>query len=547
MISGNRFDFKTIRPNEFWADGVADAVIAKNPSAELYTCAAGISPSGIVHFGNFRDIITSYTVAQALKRKGKNVRILFSWDNFDRYRKVPAGIDPSFEEHIGKALSKIPDPCGNLSSYAERFQTPFEEAVKELGIELVFKNQTELHEAGTYDEAIFHALRKKYEIADILLSFMTEKGKENKNINPTEYREKYYPISVYSRFTGKDNTTVLSYDGESTITYLCRDTNQTETVDLSKEHIAKLSWKIDWAMRWKHEDVSFEPGGSDHAAPGGSYDTASEISEKIFGYEPPTFTGYEFIGIQGLGTKMSGSKGNAVSPKELLSIYDPILLKWLYLRRSPQQPFQLAFDSEIYRQYDEFDRDAERYFADKEADPILKNIFDYSIGSLSDATIQKPIPFRYAVAYGQITQWDTQKLVHLLEASDLSYSNASIETRLPLAKEWLTKYNSEEIICLREKPNKEYFESLDEKSQRYISTLRTVLQENTEQTIKELELLVYSIPKEEGIEEAQLKKDQRTFFKHVYTLLIGKETGPRLSTFLWAIDRNRALELLNFS
>src|SRR3989344_4908338 len=124
-----RFDFNGIVAGTHWADALADAVIAHKPEEPLYTCAAGISPSGPVHFGNFRDIITAHAVAEALEKKGKNARTLFSWDNFDRLRKVPAGVPESFSEHIGKPLSKVPDPLGELPSYAARFEAPFVEAL----------------------------------------------------------------------------------------------------------------------------------------------------------------------------------------------------------------------------------------------------------------------------------------------------------------------------------------------------------------------------------------------------------------------------------
>src|SRR3990167_2803641 len=281
-----RFDFETLQPKEFWGDGIARFVIGAESEREVYTCAAGISPSGVVHFGNFRDVITAYTLASALRRQGKKTRVLFSWDNFDRLRKVPAGVPESFAEHIGKPLSKVPDPMGELASYAERFQKPFVKALEVLGIELEYRNQTALYEAATYDEQIFFSLGKRKEIADILLSFMTEKRKGEKGIVPEKYREEYFPISLYSRFTGKDNTKILSYDGGTKVTYYCADSKNTEEVDLTKEHIAKLAWKIDWAMRWKFERVSFEPAGHDHASPGGSFDVSSTIDEKIFGYAP---------------------------------------------------------------------------------------------------------------------------------------------------------------------------------------------------------------------------------------------------------------------
>ena len=87
-----------------WAHKLAEEVIKRNPNKEEYVCAAGISPSGSVHIGNFRDIATSYYVVKALRKMGKKARLLFSWDEFDRLRKVPsnvAPICPDFDKYLG--------------------------------------------------------------------------------------------------------------------------------------------------------------------------------------------------------------------------------------------------------------------------------------------------------------------------------------------------------------------------------------------------------------------------------------------------------------
>src|SRR3989344_3268808 len=119
-----------------WASAAAEKIISLYPDLDLYTTAAGISPSGVVHFGNFRDVVTAHLVREALKEKGKKTRLIFSWDNFDRFRKVPAGVPESFTEHIGKPLSKVPDPFGETASYSEYFQKPFVEAMEKLGIDI---------------------------------------------------------------------------------------------------------------------------------------------------------------------------------------------------------------------------------------------------------------------------------------------------------------------------------------------------------------------------------------------------------------------------
>ena len=56
-----------------WADIMADRIIREKGEKDMYTCASGITPSGTVHIGNFREIITVELVVRALRERGKNV------------------------------------------------------------------------------------------------------------------------------------------------------------------------------------------------------------------------------------------------------------------------------------------------------------------------------------------------------------------------------------------------------------------------------------------------------------------------------------------
>ena len=141
-------------------------------------------------------------------------------------------------------------------------------------------------------------------------------------------------------------------------------------------------------------------------------------------------------------------------------------------------------------------------------------------------------------------QWDEAKLAELLAASGLSYSSASVSARLPRARTWLDVYNTGERIELRGEVNSAYAATLDEETRGHVRALREQLSERADQTVEELETFVYAIPKTGGAAESELKKRQRAFFGHVYNLLIGKDTGPRLGTFLWAADRATVLKLL---
>ena len=527
---------------KLWVSQIADRVLAAFPNEPLYTCAAGISPSGIVHFGNFRDVITSLAVAAELQGRGHKTRLLFSWDNYDRFRKVPNGVDPTFSRYIGSPLTSVPDPWNEFESYARRYETEFERSMEELGITLDYRYQTQKYTSGEYADNIIFALQNRRKIAEVLLSFKTDKANELKGIDPAEFLESYYPITLYSRFSGTDKVDVLDYDGGSKLTYRCKITDKTETIDFRETPIVKLPWKVDWPMRWGVEKVHFEPGGKDHATPGGSYDVSAKIAREVFRTEPPVFQGYQFVGIQGMGDKMSGSKGDAVSPATLLHIYEPALLKWLYLRRNPTASFSLAFDSEVFRQYDEFDREAANLHGGK-ATAMSQKILAMS-GVTPASASNPPIPFRQAVALGQIIQWNMAKLLDLLEKLSIHYDKASLESRLIKARTWLERYNPDEAIRLRDTVNVDYAAAMPDNAKKRIRTLRAMLG-GDETDLAAIEAKIYDIPKDPALSPADTKAAQKKFFEDVYNLLISKDTGPRLSTFLWAVDRATVLRLLD--
>lgn len=533
---------------KLWIDQVADKVLAAFPKAEIYTCAAGISPSGIVHFGNFRDVMTSLAVASELVARGKKARLLFSWDNYDRFRKVPAGVDPGFSRYLGYPLTEVPDPSGEFPSYARRYEAEFEESMRELGIPLEYRYQSVAYKSGRYAAQIAFALGNRRRIGEIIASFKTKKvGEDGAVVPDEELSPSYYPVVVYSRFSNTDKVEVLDYDGGTRLTYRCRVTGRSETIDFRETPVVKLPWKVDWPMRWGEEHVHFEPGGKDHATPGGSYDVSARIAREVFGIEPPVFQGYQFVGIQGISGKMSGSKGDAVSPATLLGIYEPALLKWLYLKRNPGASFNLAFDTEVFRQYDEFDREVQKV-RDGQAMPTNRKILAFSgaFGGNGEAEpgALPPIPFRLAVALGQITQWNTEKLFALLEKTGSAYDRGSVERRLPKARTWLERYNPEETIRLLDQQNAGYIAAMGEGSRAQIRRLHGFLAGGGG-AASDLENLVYDIPKHPGLSPEETKAAQKNFFKDVYRLLIDRETGPRLSTFLWAIDRDRACRLLD--
>ncbi len=97
-----------------WADSWADAIIRERGDLDAYTCSAGITPSGTVHIGNFREIISADLVVRALRDRGKNAHCPPA---------VPAAsVSPAFPAEAGfrrkaaSVLRKMPIPIANEGS-----------------------------------------------------------------------------------------------------------------------------------------------------------------------------------------------------------------------------------------------------------------------------------------------------------------------------------------------------------------------------------------------------------------------------------------------
>ena len=119
-----------------WADVTADKIIRERGDKEQYVCASGITPSGTVHIGNFREIISVELVVRALKDRGRNVRFIYSWDDYDVFRKVPQNMPKQdlLTTYLRKPITLVPDVVGDDVSYAAHNEKSLEKVLPEVGI-----------------------------------------------------------------------------------------------------------------------------------------------------------------------------------------------------------------------------------------------------------------------------------------------------------------------------------------------------------------------------------------------------------------------------
>ncbi|WP_221353196.1 lysine--tRNA ligase [Streptomyces beigongshangae] len=572
----SRFADEVIEESERRAPGAKTSVA----TAPVIVVASGLSPSGPIHLGNLREVMTPHLVADEIRRRGHEVRHLISWDDYDRYRKVPNGVpgtDASWAEHIGRPLTSVPAPAGSpYPNWAEHFKAAMVEALAELGVEFDGISQTEQYTSGVYREQILHAMRHRGDIDAILDQYRTKKAPAKKQgQKPVDEAELeaaegsgaaaeddgtgsagYFPYKPYCGGCGKDFTTVTAYDDDTTeLTYTCTECAFSETVRLSEFNRGKLVWKVDWPMRWAYEGVVFEPSGVDHSSPGSSFQVGGQIVGSVFGGKQPIGPMYAFVGISGMA-KMSSSKGGVPTPGDALKIMEPQLLRWLYARRRPNQSFKIAFDQEIQRLYDEWDK-LEGKVADGSALPGDVAAHSRAVGTATGELPRTPRPMAYRTlaSVADITAGAEDQTLRILSELDPAHPLASLDDvrpRLDRAEAWInTQVPADQRTVVREEADAELLASLDDQGRASLRLLLDGL--DTHWSLDGLTHLVYGVPKvqagfsaDAGPRELppEIKVAQRTFFALLYHLLVGRDTGPRLPTLLLAVGQERVRKLL---
>jgi lysyl-tRNA synthetase class 1 len=581
----SRFADEVIEESERRAPDTATSVA----TAPVVVVASGLSPSGPIHLGNLREVMTPHLVADEIRRRGHQVRHLISWDDYDRYRKVPAGVagvDESWAEHIGKPLTSVPAPKGSeYPNWAEHFKAAMIASLAELGVEFDGISQSAQYTSGAYREQILHAMEHRRDIDGILAQYRTKPKaakKQQKAVDEAELEAEegsgaaseddgssgsagYFPYKPYCGNCEKDLTTVTAYDDDTTeLSYTCNECGFSETVRLSEFNRGKLVWKVDWPMRWAYEGVVFEPSGVDHSSPGSSYQVGGQIVG-IFGGKQPIGPMYAFVGISGMA-KMSSSRGGVPTPADALQIMEPQLLRWLYARRRPNQSFKIAFDQEIQRLYDEWDKLAGKVAGGTSqassagggsALPGDVAAYTRAVGTAAGELPKtpRPLPYRTLASVADITAGHQDQALRILSELDPENPLTSLDEARPRydkAEAWInTHVPADQRTIVRDEPDAELLKSLDEASQQSLRLLLDGLESHW--SLDGLTHLVYGVPKVQAGFAAdatpkelpvEIKTAQRSFFALLYHLLVGRDTGPRLPTLLLAVGQERVRRLL---
>jgi len=521
---------------EFWPDQIAKE-LRKNWKVKKQIVTTGTSMSGEPHIGSANDVIRGDAIRLALKSIKTPAELVWISDDMDPFRSVPQDMPKELVNYLGIPVCFIPDFWKCHENFAEHFEDKFIKQLETVFVKPKILRGIEMYKKGMYNGVIKLAMKKRKQIARVLNKFRS-----------MPLPDDWYPINIICKKCGKiSNTKILEYNEKTaTVEYEC----SVDTELLKKKYEvngcgykgkvsvlngnAKLTWRVEWAARWVFLKTTCEPFGKEHAAAGGSWDTAKEIV-KILGWKPPYPVVYEHFLVN--GQKMSKSLGNVITVPDMLKYMTPIHLRyWMFQGR-----LTIAKDINL-RQivpllWNEVDLAERVYFGlissgNKRKDHNFKRAYELAAVKPEKSSAIY-IPFEIMVELVKILPSNNQidfALNKLKEFGRLKKVTAAVvkevEKRLEHAKRWYEDFVVSKVELKVE---------LREEERTAIEELIKLIEK--EKDGEEIQRKIFAIAQENKIKPSE-------FFKLIYKIILNSERGPRFGPYVIERGKDEIIEKL---
>ncbi|RUM48061.1 MAG: lysine--tRNA ligase [Hyperthermus sp.] len=534
-----------------WIDALAEHVyqrLRERGKCSNVVFNGGLSVSGLQHIGRLRgEVIINDVVASILEAKGckvKRILTLYTQDAWKGKREQLnqfANVDEA-SKYKGWPLIRIPDPLGAVSNWVERYWSdfgPYLNMFTRGRVEVV--TTSELYQ-GKLLEFTKRAIKVREKVREII----------NKYRGRQPYPDTWIPFEPVCGSCGRiDTTMTLKVDLEKNkVQYMCRNCGHIGETKLSN---GKLNWRLEWVGVWWALNVSFEPYGKDHAAPGGSRDSAAELAINVFGIEPPEGMPYEWVALKlsdGRQRDMSSSGFIGFTPRDWLEVATPELLRFLFLRTPPMKKIALSLH-EIPQYYNLYYKAERIYYGiekagDEHEKILLSRSYELSYvqGSPPPTPPAQP-PYTHLAILSQVLpreKWGDEGLRRLQQSGHLPEKPSMHDVKrilglMPKARVWAQKYAPEhmKVTILREVPE-ELTKRIPEAYRELIVQLGQKLgrlDQWSEDSIKKA-MIEFTASWENS--------KRKTFYKYIYMILVGRENGPRAAPLLSLLPRNFVIQ-----
>jgi lysyl-tRNA synthetase class 1 len=494
-----------------WPDGKP----AKDGKPEPMLFETGYGPSGLPHIGTFNEVLRTTMVRHAFEElTGAPTRLIAFSDDMDGLRKVPDNVPNAdmLADHLGKPLTRIPDPFGTHDSFAAHNNAMLRHFLDRFGFDYEFVSSTDYYEGGKFDEAIRGVLRNWDAILGVMLPTLRE-----------ERRLTYSPILPVSPTTGQVLQVPVEVVDADAGTIAFVDADGARIVNTALGGRSKLQWKVDWAMRWVALGVDYEMAGKDLID---STIQSGKIA-RILGGRPPEGFNYEMF-LDEKGEKISKSKGNGLSLDQWLTYGSEESLAF-FAYREPRKAKSLHLGV-IPRAVDEYFQFRGNY-ATQPVDQKLGNpVHHIHAGKVPDTAL--PLTYGLLLNLASLPGVDNKetawKFVQRYAPGTAPETDPELDNLIGLAVNYARDFVAPTLK--RRPPTASEADAL-----RDLDAELAGLDPDT--PADDIQHLVFEIGKRHPFESL------RHWFQALYETLLGSPQGPRMGSFiaLYGIDNSRRL------
>ena len=477
---------------------------ASGKSAAIFE--TGYGPSGLPHIGTFGEVARTSWVRHAFAElTGMPSRLIAFSDDLDGLRKVPDNVPnrDMLAQHLGKPLTRIPDPFGTHESFGAHNNARLRSFLNSFGFEYEFASSTEVYASGRFDAALIRVLEAYDEITAVILP----------TLGP-ERRATYAPVLPIHPETGRVMQVPLTARDPAggSVTWTDPDTGRSYETQVTGG-AAKLQWKADWAMRWYALGIDYEMSGKDLID---SVRLSSRIC-RILGASPPeTFT-YELF-LDQHGQKISKSKGNGLSVEEWLR-YGPPESLGQFMYAQPQRAKRLYFDV-IPRATDEYLANADKLSAQSDADRRTNPAWHMHAGRLPNHG-GSPVSFTMLLNLASVVNAETPEILW-------GFIRRYAPEATPENRPFLDRLVHHAIAYYRDfvRPEKNFRHPTDTEREALADLAETLRGIDPGTPADAIQNTVFEVGKRHPV------PDLKSWFGCLYQVLLGQQEGPRFGGFV---------------
>jgi lysyl-tRNA synthetase class 1 len=509
------------------------ARLKKKPKDEVIF-ETGYGPSGLPHIGTFSEVARTTMVRHAFRvltdDKVKTRLISFS-DDMDGLRKVPDNVPNKemLEKHLGKPLTKVPDPFGTHPSFGEHNNARLRAFLDAFGFEYEFLSSTQCYASGRFDATLLRVLERFDQVMSIMLPSLRE-----------ERAATYSPFLPIDPRSGVVlQVPVVAHDARAgTISYEDPDTKQPVTTPVTGGR-CKLQWKPDWAMRWVALGIDYEMAGKDLID---SVKLSGEICRAL-GATPPEGFNYELF-LDEKGQKMSKSKGNGLTIEEWLRYASPESLS-LFMYREPKAAKRLYFDV-IPRHMDEYQQSLEAYERQDGRQRLSNPVWHIHIGAPPKADVA--IPFSMLLTLVSSSNAENAETLWGFIGRYRPGVTPATHPKLNALVGYAIHYFRDFVL-----PSKTFRDPSEVERAALLALRDALSQLSHEASAEQIQEVVYEVGRREPFLDKSGKvktKDGKPgvsleWFNMLYQVLLGQEKGPRFGSFVALYGLANTVEMID--